>query len=215
MTEVDDHGSVGFSVAAADFYEDLENQNDRAFWAAHKDDYDSLVRRPMLALTAALADEFGTAKVFRPYRDVRFSKDKTPYKTHQGAFVATSPATGYYVQIDASGLRVGAGWYDANAERKHRFRTAVDDSRKGAELQRLLKKLTSHGFELGGDRVKTQPRGWPPDHPRIDLLRHNTLTLMRWYGTPDWMSTPGLAARVADDWRALTPLLDWHARHVG
>ena len=214
MTEVD-HGPIGFTVAAADFYEDLENDNTRSFWTAHKDEYERLVRQPMLALTAALADEFGAAKVFRPYRDVRFSGDKTPYKTHQGAFVATSPATGYYVQIDASGLRVGAGWYDATAERKHRFRSAVDDARKGGELERLLGRLGAAGFELGGDRVKTRPRGWPADHERIELLRHNTLTLMRWYGTPEWMATPGLSARVADDWRALSPLLDWHARHVG
>ena len=214
MTEVD-HGPIGFTVAAADFYEDLENDNTRSFWTAHKEDYERLVRQPMLALTAALADEFGAAKVFRPYRDVRFSGDKTPYKTHQGAFVATSPATGYYVQIDASGLRVGAGWYDATAERKHRFRSAVDDARKGGELERLLGRLGAAGFELGGDRVKTRPRGWPADHERIELLRHNTLTLMRWYGTPEWMATPGLSARVADDWRALSPLLDWHARHVG
>ncbi len=75
--------------------------------------------------------------------------------------------------------------------------------------------MTAAGFELGGDRVKTRPRGWPADHERIELLRHNTLTLMRWYGTPEWMATPGLSARVADDWRALSPLLDWHARHVG
>lgn len=210
-----DHGPVGFSVAAADFYEDLENDNSRTFWTARKDDYETLVRRPMLALTAVLADEFGPAKVFRPYRDVRFSADKTPYKTHQSAFVSTSPATGYYVQIDASGVRVGAGWYDATADRKHRFRQAVDDPRKGSALERLIDSLVAKGFEVGGDRVKTRPRGWPADHPRIDLLRHNTLTLMRWYGTPGWMETPGLATRVADDWRTLAPLLDWHAQHVG
>ena len=69
----------------------------------------------MLALTAALADEFGTAKVFRPYRDVRFAKDKTPYKNHQGAFVAVGPATGWYVEIGSPGVRVGAGYYRATA----------------------------------------------------------------------------------------------------
>jgi uncharacterized protein (TIGR02453 family) len=209
-----DHAFDGFTVAAADFYEDLENDNSKTFWTAHKDQYETLVRQPMLALTAALADDFGEAKVFRPYRDVRFSADKTPYKTHQGAYVATAPATGYYVQIDASGIRVGAGWYEANSERKHRFRQAVDDTRTGTALERLLDGLVADGYELHGDKVKTQPRGWSADHPRIELLRHNTLSVMRWYGTPAWMSTPGLATRVADDWRTLTPLLDWHAQHV-
>ncbi len=63
----------------------------------------------MLALTADLAEEFGQAKVFRPYRDVRFAKDKTPYKNHQGAFVAVGPRTGWYVEIGSPGVRVGGG----------------------------------------------------------------------------------------------------------
>ncbi|KHL15875.1 uncharacterized protein (TIGR02453 family) [Mumia flava] len=204
---------VGFTVAAADFYEDLENDNTKSFWTAHKQDYETLVRAPMVALTDALADEFGPAKIFRPYRDVRFSADKTPYKTHQGAYVATADSTGYYVQLDASGLRVGAGWYGADSRAKTRYREAVD-GRAGAALERILAGLTDAGYALGGDKVRTQPRGWPADHRRIELLRHNTLTLMRSYGTPDWMSTPGLAVRVAEDWRALTPLLEWHRKHV-
>ena len=106
---------TGFPVAALDFYDDLELDNTRSFWEAHRQVYEESVRRPMLELTAALADEFGQAKVFRPYRDVRFAKDKTPYKTHQGAFVAVGPATGWYVQIGAPGVRVGAGWYRAEA----------------------------------------------------------------------------------------------------
>ncbi len=94
---------TGFPDAALDFYDDLELDNTKSFWEAHKHVYDSAVREPMLALTAALADEFGTAKVFRPYRDVRFAKDKTPYKNHQGAIVQVGAATGYYVQVGSPG----------------------------------------------------------------------------------------------------------------
>ena len=79
-------------LAALDFYDDLEVDNTRSFWEKHKGTYDYSVRAPMVALVAALEPEFGEAKVFRPYRDVRFAKDKTPYKTHQGAFVAVGPA---------------------------------------------------------------------------------------------------------------------------
>ena len=71
----------------------------------------------MSALTAALEPDFGPAKVFRPYRDVRFAKDKTPYKTNQGAFVGAGPACGWYVEIAARGVRTGAGFYDASAVR--------------------------------------------------------------------------------------------------
>ena len=98
---------TGFPVAALDFYDDLELDNTKSFWQAHKHVYESAVRDPMLALTGLLAEEFGSAKVFRPYRDVRFAKDKTPYKNHQGAFVAVGPATGWYVEIGSPGVRVG------------------------------------------------------------------------------------------------------------
>jgi uncharacterized protein (DUF2461 family) len=73
---------TGFPLAALDFYDDLEMDNTKAFWTAHKDVYETAVRAPMAALVAALEPEFGPAKVYRPYRDVRFAKDKTPYKTH-------------------------------------------------------------------------------------------------------------------------------------
>ena len=79
--------------------------NTKSFWTAHKEVYDTAVKAPMTALVEALEPEFGKAKLFRPYRDVRFAKDKTPYKTHQGGFVQAGPGTGYYVQVGAPGVR--------------------------------------------------------------------------------------------------------------
>ena len=76
---------TGFPDEGLLFYEGLEADNSKTYWTRSKDTYDSCVRAPMQALVDALAAEFGTAKLFRPYRDVRFSNDKTPYKTHQGA----------------------------------------------------------------------------------------------------------------------------------
>ena len=93
----------GFPSAALDFYDDLEIDNTKSFWEAHKAVYAAAVKAPMVALTEALAPEFGAAKIFRPYRDVRFAKDKTPYKTHQGAYVAAAPATGWYVEVERAG----------------------------------------------------------------------------------------------------------------
>lgn len=69
---------TGFPEAALDFYDDLEIDNTKSFWEAHKTVYAEAVKAPMTALTDALADEFGPAKVFRPYRDVRFAKDNSP-----------------------------------------------------------------------------------------------------------------------------------------
>ena len=204
---------TGFPAAALDFYDDLEMDNTKSFWAAHKDTYDTAVKAPMTALVTALEDEFGTAKVFRPYRDVRFAKDKTPYKTHQGAFVASGPSTGWYVEVAAPGVRVGAGFYAAEAAQLAAIRSGIADDVDGPELQRVLSILTGDGWELGGETLKTSPRGYDADHPRIDLLRHKSMTLGKKYGFEPVIHTPALVDRVRDDWRAARPFLDWVAAH--
>jgi uncharacterized protein (TIGR02453 family) len=200
---------TGFPSQALDFYDDLEVDNTRAFWEKHKGTYEYSVKRPMVALCAALADEFGDAKVFRPYRDVRFAKDKTPYKTAQGAFVEVGPATGWYVEISARGVRTGAGFYDASGERIAHIRTAIDDDRRGTELALLLKKLEANGWVIGGHVLKTAPRGYDLSHPRIDLLRHKSLTIGHDYGFEPIIHTPELLEAVRDDWRTLRPFVEW------
>ncbi len=208
-------GFRGIPEAALDFYDDLELDNTRSFWAEHKETYDTAVRGPMTALAAALEDEFGTARVFRPYRDVRFAKDKTPYKTHQGVFVAKAPSTGFYVQVSAPGVRVGAGFYEASGPRLARIREAIADDRRGTELERLLAGLVGAGWTLGGDRLKTAPRGYDVAHPRIELLRHRSMTLGRSYGFEPFIHTPELLDRVRADWREAAPFVQWVVDHAG
>src|SRR3954452_8639246 len=205
---------TGFPPQALDFYDDLEVDNTRSFWDKHKGTYDYSVRRPMVALCAALAPEFGEAKIFRPYRDVRFAKDKTPYKTHQGAFVRVGDATGWYVEVSPRGVRTGAGFYEASGPRLAAFRAAVDHDRFGPELERVLRTLEKRGFEGGGDRLKTSPRGYPADHERIHLLRHRSLTAGHLIGFEPVIHTPKLLDLVRADWRSLRPLVTWIAEHV-
>ncbi|WP_193612437.1 TIGR02453 family protein [Nocardioides lijunqiniae] len=203
---------TGFPVAAFDFYDDLEVDNTKSYWAAHKGVYEEAVLAPMKALTAALEPEFGAVKIFRPYRDVRFAKDKTPYKTHQGAFVASGPATGWYVEIAPRGMRVGAGFYEASGPRLTAVREAVADDKTGPALRRTLTKLEKAGFEITGQQLKTTPRGYDAGHPRIDLLRHRTLTAGKSYGFADFIHTAELLEHVREDWRALKPLVSWLER---
>jgi len=203
---------AGFPIAALDFYDDLELDNTKSFWAAHRQMWEESVRAPMLALTSALAGEFGAAKVFRPYRDVRFAKDKTPYKDHQGAFVETGPSTGLYVQVGAPGVFVGAGYYHPETERLAEVRAAIADDGTGPELERILRGLDRRGWVRGGERLKTTPRGYAAHHPRIDLLRHRTLTLRRDYGFEPLVHTAALLEEVRKDWRAARPFLAWVQR---
>jgi uncharacterized protein (TIGR02453 family) len=203
---------TGFPVAALDFYDDLEMDNTKSFWEANKAVYAESVAAPMKALTATLEPEFGPPKVFRPYRDVRFAKDKTPYKTHQGAFVRVASATGWYVEVSARGVRTGAGFYEADSARLAAFRDAIVDDKTGPQLKRILAKIEKAGFEVSGEQLKTAPRGYDKEHPRIDLLRHKQLFAGRLIGFEPVVHTAELVDVVRDDWRALKPLVDWLAR---
>jgi len=206
---------TGIPIAALDFYEDLEADNTKAFWTAHKHIYEQSVRAPLEALAAALEAEFGAAKFFRPYRDVRFAKDKTPYKSAQGAFVPVGPATGWYVEIGSPGVRVGGGYYHAGGPDLARIRTAIDTEHSGEELERLVTGLCRQdGFEIRGEQLKTSPRGYPADHPRIDLLRYKSMALGKSYGFEKVIHTSRLLDMVREDWRALRPLVEWVAARV-
>lgn len=208
-------GFTGFSEAALDFYDDLEIDNSRSFWEAHKDVYLASVRAPMTALAAALEPEFGTAKIFRPFRDVRFAKDKTPYKTHQGAFVGAGPACGWYVEIAARGVRTGAGFYHASPSDLGRLRASIANELTGPKLQAILATLERAGFTVGGDRLKTSPRGYDADHPRIELLRHRSLTIGKDYGFQPIIYSPEFVGAVRTDWKAARPLVEWVGERLG
>ena len=205
----------GFPPGALSFYAELEDDNSRDWWLGHKAAYDRDVREPMLALLDSLEDEFGEAKLFRPNRDVRFSADKSPYKTHQGALVGTGTSPGYYVQVSADGLRAGGGFRATSPAQTSRFRAAVDAPATGGELDGILKALRAKDFDLIGDSVKTSPRGYVADHPRIETLRHKELMVVRDFGTPAWLSTRRTLTVVRDTWRAVRPLRDWLEANVG
>lgn len=204
---------TGIPAAAFDFYDDLEADNSKTFWEAHKQIYQDAVRTPMTELLAELSGEFGEAKLFRPYRDVRFSRDKTPYKTHQGAYIPVASATGWYLQLGASGFLVGAGFYDAPPARLAAIRQAIAGP-DGASLQRIVTGLVDSGWTLGGDTVKTTPRGYDAAHERIELLRHKTISLSKNYGFDQVIAQPALPKEVAADWRRARPLLDWLSAHT-
>ncbi|OLT22244.1 TIGR02453 family protein [Pseudonocardia sp. CNS-139] len=200
----------GFGEGAVEFYDGLEADNSKAYWTDRRDVYEQDVKAPMLALLAALEPEFGPGKVFRPYRDVRFAADKSPYKTHCGAVAGP-----FYVEVGPRGLVAAGGYYQMAPDQVARFRTAVAEDRRGTELERLLDTLTADGLTVAGERLRTRPRGYDADHPRIDLLRHKGIYGSRVWPPDDVLHEPGALDRVATAWRALTPLVEWLADHVG
>jgi len=205
----------GFSDEALEFYERLAADNSRAFWQEHRPDYLRLVREPMTALMAELEPEFGPGKVYRPHRDVRFSSDKSPIKDHQGGFVSVPDGTGWYVQVSSDGLMVAGGMYDPRPDQLARYRSAVDDTRRGRQLATIAAGLEEAGFTFGSDLLKTRPRGFPVDHPRLALLRIRRPVAWAELGAPDWLATPAALDHVVASWRHLAPLNRWLGRTVG
>lgn len=206
---------TGFPSDAFAFYAELELDNSKSFWAEHKQRYQASVAGPMTDLLGDLEEEFGPGKLFRPYRDIRFSADKSPYKDHQGAYVAASPACGYYVQVSSAGLLVGAGWYSPATEQVARFRATIDAGLRVPALRAELTNLEQAGLEVGGEVVKTRPRGVPSDHPDLDLMRHRSLLVSTGFDYQEpWLSTPAAEDRVRDLWRLSGPLVEWLTRNV-
>jgi uncharacterized protein (TIGR02453 family) len=205
----------GFPEEAFGFYERLEADNSRSFWAAHRAEYEQYVREPMVALGDELAAEFGAATVFRPHRDIRFSADKSPYKTYQGMFAERVPGTGFYCQISADGLLASGGFHSQAPNQVERYRAAVDADRSGSALALVVARLEQDGFSVGGDQLKTRPRGIAADHPRLNLLRYRSLTATKdWPAGPEIYGRPALSL-VRQTWVQLIPLCDWLGEHVG
>ncbi|MEO1059027.1 MAG: DUF2461 domain-containing protein, partial [Actinomycetota bacterium] len=186
----------GFPADGLAFYEQLGADNSKSFWQANKARYDDEIRTPMAALAEAL-DEYGPFHLFRPHNDMRFSKNKPPYKTHQGAYGESEGGAGYYVQISAEGLFVGAGYYALAKDQLARFRAAVDNEHTGAEVDELVADVRRRRYSIAAiSELKTAPRGYPKDHPRIELLRRKGLIATRDFGSPKWLHTKQAATKV-------------------
>ncbi len=199
----------GWPAEAVEFYQGLEADNSKVYWQAHRSGYDDLVRRPMVQLLAELGTEFGEGRIFRPYRDVRFSADKSPYKTA----IAATLAGGGYVQFSADGLAAARGMYSLAPDQLERYRRAVGDDPSGEQLVAIVAGVRRAGIDVTGHgMLKTAPRGWPKDHPRVDLLRHKGL--VTWQDWPAEQSSQ--APRLVTDFlRASAPLHGWLSAYVG
>jgi len=201
----------GWPAEALDFYEGLEADNSKTYWTAHKAVYDQKVLGPMSELLEELAPEFGEFKIFRPYRDVRFSKDKSPYKTSIAAVVGDG-----YIQLTADGLSAGSGMHAMAPDQLDRYRQAVASDEAGQELERVISGIERHGIAVQGhDVLKTAPRGYPADHPRIGLLRYKGVVAWQGWPVEPWLGTPAAKQRVVAFLAASRPLCGWLAANVG
>ena len=205
----------GWPAEAFEFYAELEANNDRGWWQAHRATYEEAVREPFEALMASVDDEFGPMRLFRPHRDTRFSADKSPYKTAAAATTDTGGAA-YYVQLSADGLFVGAGMYQMAPDQLRRWRDAVADEDTGPTVAAITADLTADGYDIGAaNSLKTAPRGWDKDHPRIELARRKGLVMSRSFPRAAWQGSAKALERITGVWQDAQPMVDWLDANVG
>jgi uncharacterized protein (TIGR02453 family) len=201
----------GWPAEAVAFYQGLQADNTRGYWTTHWHLYQHSVQAPMAELLVELAGEFGAGRISRPDRNRRFQPDAPPYKT---AIYATTKS-GAYLKFSAEGLTAGIGYYAMTPDQLDRYRRAVADQRSGAELEAIVQQLTGNDVEVGGWSLKRAPKGYPPDHPRIELLRRKGLIAWRDWPVAAWLHTAAAKQRVVWLLRTAAPLQDWLDTYVG
>jgi uncharacterized protein (TIGR02453 family) len=208
----------GFSPEVYEWFRGLEADNSKEYFAAHRAFFEEGVRGQMEALLTELGERFGgELKMFRQNRDIRFSADKSPYKTNTyGVLRGTEiAAQGLYASISARGLVAGSGYHVMARDQLDRYRDAVADDRDGAQLNKLVAKAEKAGLEVWGESLATAPRGHPKDHERIELLRRKSLSLGATIDAEHGISRADGLRFVTRTWRAAAPVTGWLDEHVG
>lgn len=208
----------GFGPEVHQWFRGLEADNSKQYFAANRDFFEESIRAQMEALLTELSKEFGgEVKMFRQNRDIRFSADKSPYKTNTYGVIYGSPiaAQGLYASISADGLVAGSGYHIMARDQLDRYRSEVADDTHGAELMMLVAKAQQTGLELWGETLATAPRGYPKDHDRIELLRRKNLTLGAALRCEHGISRRDGLQFVTKTWRAAAPVTGWLDEHVG
>jgi uncharacterized protein (TIGR02453 family) len=208
----------GFGPEVHEWFTGLEADNSKEYFTAHRAFFEESVRGQMEALLTELSAKFGgEVKVFRQNRDIRFSRDKSPYKTNTyGVLFGTEiAARGLYASISAHGLVAGSGYHMMERDQLDRYREQVADEKHGPELAKRVAKAEKGGLELWGESLATAPRGYATDHARIELLRRKSLTLGATLDSAHGVSRPDGLRFVTKTWRAAAPVTGWLDEHVG
>lgn len=203
-------GFTGFPREATEFFKQLESNNNRDWFLAHKDVYERACREPMKALLAELDPGFGGRGISRINRDMRFSRDGGPYKNYIAAGVRKN-----YIGLSAQGLYVGTGMYKPEAATLQRFRAAIHDEASGPALVKLVSALRRKGYQVDTHAsLSSAPRGFSADHPRIDLLRMKDIFAGKLFPPGPMLGTRKLVGGITRVIEDIQPLGTWLGRYV-
>jgi uncharacterized protein (TIGR02453 family) len=203
-----------------DFLVGLRSNNDREWFEANRKQYEAakkdvegLVNKllaGMVAIDPTLQGLEAKNVMFRIFKDVRFSKDKSPYKTNMGAWMAgggkDSFNAGFYIHIEPDGKSfIAGGSYQPPANVLKAIREAIDYDHEG--LRDILKapQFVKLFGQLEGETLSTAPKGYAKDHPAIDLLKHKSLVVSHKLSDKDLVAA-NLVQKVLDSYREVQPL---------
>ena len=201
----------GFPQEAFNFFEQLALHNNRDWFHAHQEVYERACREPMKLLVAELGANPASTKISRINHDLRFSRDKLPYRTYIAAGMS-----GNYISVSPAGLYVGAGIYKPEPAALERFRRAIDNDESGRPLQRIVTSLRRKRYQVDThERLMSAPRGYTTDHPRIELLLMKGIFAGKTFAPASWLSTRKALQRIRQAVNDVHPLADWLRIHVG
>lgn len=203
----------GFPAEAVEFLRELEANNDRDWFKANRERYDEFVVASAKALGEDLSD-LGRPHLFRPWNDTRFHA-APPIKEQVGLAVGYEGAGGYYVELSLDGLLIAAGLHNPAPDQVDRLRRAIDDGRSASALTRAIKAAEAAGLELNEPDLIRGPRGYPADHPRMELLRRRRIVVARRHDLGKWIHGPKAGARIREQLDAAKPVVNWLRKHVG
>jgi len=221
----------GFSRDLIGFLKGLKANNERAWFEAHRDEYESLFKEPARDFVAAISGRLPEIaenlvaepkigrSIHRINRDTRFSKDKTPYQPwlHFVFWRGVKPAgsSGFHFVIGPTHVGAGVGNWAFNPEQLERYRAAVADPKTGAALARAIETGTAGpGMFLDAPALKRVPSGYDADGPRTDLLKHKGIVVRGDQAIPDTLFGPGAVDLALDLFRPLVPVHDWLVSHA-
>jgi uncharacterized protein (TIGR02453 family) len=200
---------AGFPPEAFKFFASLAKNNNRDWFQAHKDVYERACREPMKALMAAIDPPFGAGWLSRINNDMRFNRDRAPYKTRIEAGVK-----GHYVSVGAQGMYVGTGMYKPEPAALRQLREAMAADASGKKLQTIVTALRRKGYTVSTHEASaTPPRGYKADHPRIELLKMKDIHAGRTFERASLSSAKALTL-VKKAMADLKPFSDWLKTYV-
>ena len=224
----------GFPPSALQFFADLKKNNNREWFDAHRDTFDNDVIESAKAFILSLGGLLqslhpaigfdtrtnGSGSLFRIYRDVRFSQDKSPFKTYLGMkfWLGKNPKKtenpGFYVGLGSEGAGVYAGMWEFPKPVLEQYRKTLDNPDRGAALNSILVRLEKAGYEVGEPHYKRVPRGFDPDHPNAELLKRNGVMAAMPKTPASVVTSPDFLPTAFDHCRTMWPMVEWIHDHV-